>query len=249
MPIEIALQLYTVREETSRDFLATCSAVEEIGYDFVELAGFGQLSPAELRRGLDRIGLRAIGSHIGIEDIENYSETIEKHLVLGCSYVCVAWIPEERRNSHEAWKETARTLNEAALRFRDAGLRLGYHNHAFEFDDIDGAAGWDILMNSANHLDAQVDVFWVAKGRRDPAETIRSVAGRVPTIHAKDFGPDGEDIELGSGLLDWAAIRSACEDSGVEFAIVEMDTPRKAPLVSAAECLRGALRVFSTPAG
>lgn len=246
--MDIALQLYTIRDETSKDFLAACRAVKEIGYDYVELAGFGGLSADELRKGLDEIRLRAISSHIGIEDVENYRETIAKHIVLGCSYVCVAWLPEKRRNSLDAWKSTAKALNEGALRFKDAGLRLGYHNHTFEFDLIDGVVGWDLLMEMATDLDAQVDVFWVAKGRRDPAVAIRSVTGRVPTIHAKDLGEDGEDIELGAGLLDWGAIRSASDDAGVEFAIVEMDTPRKAPLVSAAECLAGARRSLSTPA-
>lgn len=240
MPIGIALQLYTIREETAQDFLGACASVKAFGCDKVELAGFGGMNAEDLRQKLDDIGLQVIGSHIGLESAIDSADTIRDHLALGCKFVTVPWLADEHRSSVEAWRATARVLDDAAKRFQDAGLRLGYHNHAIEFAATDGnACGWEILFEEAQNLDAQVDVFWVAKAGHDPGAVIEALAGRVPTIHAKDLAEDGEDVEIGRGVLDWSAIRAAAERSGVQIAIAEMDNPRLEPLKSAEECVAG----------
>ena len=42
--IPVALQLYTVRDETEKNFISTLEKVARIGYTGVELAGNGGLS-------------------------------------------------------------------------------------------------------------------------------------------------------------------------------------------------------------
>src|SRR2546423_358939 len=68
--IPIALQMYTLRNESARDFAGTLREVAKIGYAGVELAGTGGLSAAELRRLLDDLNLRAAGSHTGLDALE-----------------------------------------------------------------------------------------------------------------------------------------------------------------------------------
>lgn len=245
MPIEVALQLYTIRAETSKDFIGACERVKQFGCDNVELAGFGGMRASELAQALNDIGLRVIGSHVGIESIIDSSNTIDDHLELGCNVITVPWLAEERRATADAWRSTAVVLESAAHRFREAGIRLGYHNHSFEFEPLGNQAGWEILFDAAPSIDAQVDVYWAAKGGRDPADTILSLAGRTPTIHAKDLATDGGDIELGKGVLDWERIKDACVANGVQFAIVEMDNPRLPPFESAEICVRYAKSLFA----
>ena len=43
--IPVALQLYTLREELEKDFTGTLEKVAALGYQGVEFAGFGPLSP------------------------------------------------------------------------------------------------------------------------------------------------------------------------------------------------------------
>lgn len=245
MPIEVALQLYTIRSETSKDFIGACERVKQFGCDYVELAGFGGMQAKDLAKALNGIGLRAIGSHVGIESIIDPANTIDDHLELGCKLITVPWLAEERRSTADAWRASGQILEEAAHKFGDAGIRLGYHNHSFEFETVGDQAGWEILFDAAPSIDAQVDVYWAAKGSRDPSEMIRSLAGRTPTIHAKDLAEDGADIELGNGILDWERIKDACVANGVQFAIVEMDNPRLPPFESAEACVRFAKSFFS----
>ncbi|MGB9810100.1 MAG: sugar phosphate isomerase/epimerase, partial [Caldanaerobacter sp.] len=65
--VPVALQLYTLREETQKDFIGTLEKVAEMGYEGVEFAGYGGLKASELKKVLDRTGLKAAGSHVGIE--------------------------------------------------------------------------------------------------------------------------------------------------------------------------------------
>jgi sugar phosphate isomerase/epimerase len=62
----IALQLYTVRDETAKDFKGTLRAVAEIGYHGVEFAGYGGLDSQELAALLSEYGLKTVGSHVGL---------------------------------------------------------------------------------------------------------------------------------------------------------------------------------------
>ncbi|NOG93312.1 MAG: sugar phosphate isomerase/epimerase [Armatimonadetes bacterium] len=230
----VALQLYTIRSETAKDFLGACRAVKKIGYEFVELAGFGGFEAPALSYHLSEIGLRVSGSHVGLDAVTaNATKTIEDHLAIGCKDVIVPWIPDERRNSAKAWKETGNLLEEAAQKFREYGLRVGFHNHAVEFQKFEGATGWDLLFGEAPSLWAQVDVFWVQYADADPVSVLAGVANRVSSIHAKDMAADKKDIEFGLGVIDWKPVLAQCEKSGVETLVVEMDDPKIAPLESA----------------
>lgn len=235
----LSLQLYTIRSETKRDFLGACRRVAEMGYRWIEPAGWGDLKPEFLRREFDAMGLGVSGSHVGPEAVLNDADKIiEDHLALGCRDLTIAWVPESFRVSAEAWRGTASQFNRAAERFAHAGLRLGYHNHNFEFEKFDGRTGWRILFETAPQLQGQVDTFWVAKAGFDPAESIRFLKGRAPSVHVKDLGEDCKDIEFGLGVLDWPSIFYACSESGVEYLVAEMDNPRLPPLESAELCLK-----------
>lgn len=238
-PFRLSLQLYTIRSETALDFLGACRRVAEIGFEWVEPAGFGGISPERLQRELEGMGLGVSGSHVACEAVlEEAERTIEDHQALGCREVTVASLPRKFRRSKEAWLQIAGRLNETAERFAGAGIRLGYHNHDFEFERFAGRAGWDILFDSAPRLCAQVDTFWVVKAGRNPAECIRRLSGRVPSVHVKDMREDGEDVEFGLGVLDWEDIFAACDETRVETLVVEMDNPKLPPFESIEVCLR-----------
>ena len=45
--IPVAVQMYTLREESEKDFAGTLKKVAELGFDGVEFAGYGELSARE----------------------------------------------------------------------------------------------------------------------------------------------------------------------------------------------------------
>ncbi|HWP30784.1 MAG TPA: sugar phosphate isomerase/epimerase [Fimbriimonadales bacterium] len=234
MAFRIALQLYTIRGETGKDFFGACKQVRDIGYEYVEAAGFGGHSPTAVKREFDNIGLKLIGSHVSIESVLQTPEiVIEHHREMECDIVTIPGVPESMRKTYDDWIRTANEIEKSAQIFADAGLQLAYHNHDVEFRNFDGKTLWEILFAHAPKLAAQIDVFWVHKANYDSVELIQKMKGKVHQIHAKDLAQDGSDTEIGTGTLPWNKILRACKVAGTKDLIVEMDFPKLAPFVSA----------------
>ena len=131
---QIALQLYTLRLLAAEDLAGTLRSVSAAGYRAVELAGLPETAPAELKRMLDDNGLQPIASHEGIERLRADAGAVAGRLVeLGCPRVIVPWMPEADRATAAAVRAFASELGEYARRMAEDGIRLGYHNHDFEF--------------------------------------------------------------------------------------------------------------------
>lgn len=235
----IGLQLYTIRDETSKDFFGACKSVKEIGYDYVEPAGFFEHNPEEVKEKFDALELKIIGAHIGIDSLTSeFDNTVNNFRVMGCNVLTIAGLPERMRGGIENWKKSALLLDEYAKRLMDEGYRLAYHNHDIEMLPIDGVMPFEILFGETSKLYSQIDVYWVAKAELDPIDYILKMEGRIQQIHAKDLAENGQDIEIGSGRLDWKGILSACKKVGALDLIAEMDFPKKEPLESAKDCLK-----------
>jgi sugar phosphate isomerase/epimerase len=239
----IALQMYTLREESERDFVGTLRKVAEIGYAGVEFAGTGGLTAAELRRLLDDLNLRPAGSHTGLEQLEtNINAALDFNEALGNRYVVCPYLPQERRASADAYRALGELLNRTGAACQERGLQLCYHNHDFEFQQFDGQYALDILYAATDPklVQAELDTYWIKKGGVDPAAYIRQYSGRCPLVHLKDIAPDaqGSFAEVGEGTQDWPAIFAASEAGGAQWYIVEQDRCQRPPLESIAISLR-----------
>lgn len=226
--MQLSVQLYTLRELTEADFLGACSRVADVGFRFVELAGYGRLAPDALGRELASLGLGISGSHVGMDALDQVEEVIGAHKLFGCKNVVIPWVPEEVRVRAEDWVKTVDRFQAAAVEYRAAGMTLGFHNHDCDFQRMGDSTNWDYLFANAPDVCAEPDTHWVHKAGFDPASVIRGVSGRVPCVHFKDSLADGGMTEVGAGVLDWEGIIRACMESGVEYAVVEHDHPSDA---------------------
>src|SRR5579885_3333564 len=148
--VGVALQLYTVRDETERDFAGTLRQVAGIGYGAVEFAGYGGLAAPELKALLDETGLRAASSHVSLDRLEaNLDGEIAYCQQIGCSYIVLPWLDPSRRDAAQM-RALAPRLNEFGRRCRDQGLTFAYHNHDFEFVQDEGAYLLDRLLESTD---------------------------------------------------------------------------------------------------
>ncbi len=235
--IPIALQMYTLRSETAKDFVGTLKKVAEIGYAGAEFAGTGPLSASELKSLIDGLGLEPAGSHIGLEQLEtNISKVIDFNLEIGNKYIVCPGVPEERRNSEKAWKALAEAFNKIGAECKKHNMTFSYHNHSAEFEKFNGKYGLDILLESSDPelVYSQVDTFWVQYAGVDPAGFIKKHPGRCLLVHIKDMADDEKKsfAEIGEGILDFQAIFAACEEAGTKWYIVEQDTCSRPPLES-----------------
>jgi sugar phosphate isomerase/epimerase len=226
--IPVALQLYTVRDEMARDFKGTVRKVAQLGYAGVEFAGTGDLSAAEINDLLAETGLKPVGSHVAIAALESdLDKQIAYNKAIGNPFIGVPFLGQEYRGP-QGFRRAAAAMNRIGAVVRDAGMTLYYHNHAFEFDVVEGERGWDILIGETDPalVTFEIDVYWVRYAGQDPAALIQANAGRYPLIHLKDMIGEGEGrtwAEVGQGLLDFSPIFAASEAQGARWYIVEQD--------------------------
>ncbi len=240
-PDQIALQLYTLRRLAAVDLPGTLNDVAAAGYRAVELAGLPDTAPGELARLLGEAGLRVAAAHEGMDRLRDDPDGVAARLAeVGCPRVIVPWMAEEDRRTAEDVRRFAAELGRIAWAFADQSIRLGYHNHAFEFEPLESTTVWDILLGELpGEIEIELDVYWAAVGGRDPAAEIRATTGRVRLLHMKDRGPGPEpqDAPAGAGILSFPEIIRAARAAGVEWYIVEQDEPRE-PLADVSRALR-----------
>lgn len=236
--VPIALQLYTVRDQTAVDYAGTVRKVAALGYDGVEFAGFGGLEPQAIADLLAETGLKPAGMHIGLDQFQNNLDTVISNCkLIGSSFAGVPALPGNLRNL-QGFRQTAVLLNQFGAAMKSAGLRLYYHNHAFEFELHEGLRGIDILLAETDPqlVGFEADVYWVQYGGDDPAAFITAHSGRFPLIHLKDMTGEGDKrtfTEIGNGCVNMQAVFAASEAQPVEWYIVEQDTCSRPSLESA----------------
>lgn len=236
--LPLAVQLYTVRDALAQDYRRTLERVKEIGYDNVELAGGFALSPSEIRSVLDDTGLTAISSHVPMADLkDDVDAAIDAAKTIGYNYVVIPWVGGDMvANGKSDWIDAAEFMDETGAKLHEAGLQLCYHNHNHEFEQFDGEAIFDVLLQHAqpSNLAAEVDTYWVKYAGVDPVEVIRRYTGRCPLLHIKDMtaGDDPTFAEVGQGVMDWQPIFDAGHAAGAKWYIVEQDVCPGDPLES-----------------
>ncbi len=170
----------------------------------------------------------------------NAAAVADRLTALGCPRVIVPSIPESDRQTADDVRRFAAELGTFAPTFAERGIRLGYHNHAFEFEPLDGTPIWDILLAELPaDVEIELDLYWASVGGRDPVAEVRATKGRVRLLHMKDraAGSVPHDAPPGEGTLPFPEIIEAGRDVGVEWYIVEQDDPQDA-LVDIATGLR-----------
>jgi len=237
--IPLAVQLYTLRDQIAQDFAGTVKQVAQIGYAGVEMAGYGNLkTAAEAKRALDDVGLKIVGTHVGIEALEkDINRVFDEQHALNSPTVIIPWMPEQRRADAAGWKRAAQSLSPIGAQCRERGLELCYHHHSFEFQRFNGKSGMDILLENAEPglVKIELDVYWLKHGGEDPVRFIQRVGGRAPLVHLKDMaaGPERRFAPVGAGTLDFESILAAMRESGARWGIVEQDQCYDTPPIEA----------------
>lgn len=225
----IGVQLYTVRNEMQRDVEGTLARIAGIGYQEVEFAGYYDKSPAEVRAMLSRTGLRAPAAHMPLEMLEaNAPGALDAAKEIGHQYVVVPWLAEPRRKTIDDYRRVAGTLNRVGTMAKEKGLRLGYHNHDFEFVPIGGKVPFDTLLAETDPslVVIELDLYWATMAGHDPLQLFERHKGRFPLVHVKDSAgaPEHRMVDVGKGTIDFARIFAA-GGAGLQHRFVEHDNP------------------------
>ncbi len=227
----IGIQLYTVRQEFEQNPEATLARIAEIGYQEVEFAGYPPGTPEDIRRMLSRYSLRAPSSHVSLRGGEigaDWDVVLERAKAVGHRYVTVPSIPVNQRRTLDDWKRTAARFNQAAGAAQRHGLQFCYHNHAFEFPEIEGQIPFDVLLAETDPqlVKLQMDLYWITRGGKDPLDYFAKWPGRFPMVHVKDMDatPQRGFADLGKGTIDFARIFRKANQAGIQHYFYEQDS-------------------------
>ena len=201
----LAVQLYSVREYATKDFVGVLKRVADIGYKAVEPAGFWNLSPAEFKKIINDLGLEMYSSHSpwarSVNDVNEMSAMLG---VLGLKNVVCGYGPADFKDL-DAIKRTADNTNAMQAAFAKAGITLFQHNHAFEFERLDGRLKYQIYAELCPKVKFQIDSFWSTNfGAEDAVEMLKMFAARTILLHIKDGMLRQKDAEQKyvNGILD-----------------------------------------------
>ncbi|SHN20902.1 Sugar phosphate isomerase/epimerase [Cyclobacterium lianum] len=236
---EIGLQLYSLREQMKVDVDQYHKIINQWGIKYIEGGNTYGMSDRKYKQLLDKYDLQLISVGGSFEEMrDNPQAVIEKAKFFGAKYIVTFWIPHTSGNfGEENARAAVEVFNRAGKLVKDAGLTFCYHPHGYEFQRYGQGTLFDLIMESAEHFDFEMDVFWVKMGGADPLAILKAHPEKFPLLHLKDRkrGTPGSDdgtgdvesnVVLGNGDINVAGIIREARDAGTEFLIIEDESSR-----------------------
>jgi len=234
------LALYTVRDDMSADAKTTLKAVVDAGYKNIEAAGYSEgkfynMTPSDFKAYVNELELVPVSTHHSDVTLENADTMMADVKTAGFEYFVVPippmglfnFDPETMTMSMTGGAENlTKIINTLGEKAHNAGLKLLYHNHDFEFkEDKDGVVVIDYLLENTDpkFVNFQMDLFWVTKAGADPIAYFEKYPGRFKLWHVKDMDDQGRFAPVGNGSIDFEKILAKKELSGMEYYMVEQD--------------------------
>ena len=236
----IGLQLYSLRASFPQDVKRVLAQVTKAGFTEVETYGYSVkngffgTSVKEFKNILSNNGLKNPSGHYDLGALlkdgntETLKSTIEAANILGNKYITIPWMDESIRKSADDYKKIAANMNKAALICKESGLKLAYHNHAFEFTTFGNTNGYEILLNETDKklVDFELDLYWVERSGNNPLQLFKEHPGRFSMWHVKDMDKNNKDLntEIGKGNIDFKSIFAEAKLSGMKHFFIEHET-------------------------
>jgi sugar phosphate isomerase/epimerase len=224
MPAPIALQLYTVREQLAKNFRDVVTRIAEMGYVGVEPAGFPGIEPDEASDLFADLGLEVCSMHTQLPLGKQKNEVIEVAKELEVTRI-ISSTGRDNFASMDEVKKLCDRWNQASAIAVENDLELGLHNHWWEFTEVEGRSGFDLLIENLDPaVFFQVDTYWVNTGGGDSVQVLEKLEDRAPLVHIKDgpCDPQADMQPIGEGKMDFPPIVEASKGTA-EWLIVELD--------------------------
>ncbi len=241
----IYIQLYSLREAIEADFSGTIAKVAQAGYAGVEAANYKDglfygMSPEDFKNTIEGVGMEVLSSHTTKQLGTNIEETnwdevwtwwdvaIDSHKRAGMKYIVAPWMPTP--TTLKDLKKYCDYYNKIGEKCNAAGLSFGYHNHKFEYKEIEGELMYDFMLENTDpdKVFFQMDVYWTTQGGFSPVEYFNKYPNRFKLLHIKD------EKELGGqdSVMDFDTLFQNTDSSGAKYMIVEVEKYNFDPLVS-----------------
>jgi len=235
----IGLQAYTFRGSWPNGIEATLDTIKSLGVTEMEGGPIKGMSTEELRKQLDKRGIKMVSIGADYKALsESTEETIKNAKILGAKYVMVAWIPHKNPFDLETAKKAVEDFNKAGKSLKENGITLTYHNHGYEFVPYEDGTLFDYIVKNTNpeYVSFEMDVLWAAFPGQDPAALLTKYGSRWKLMHLKDLKkgvegnlsggtPTTNDVALGTGSINIPAVLKAAKKAGVKHYFIEDESP------------------------
>lgn len=261
---EFGLQLWTVKEDLAKDPKGVLKSLASYGYKQIESfqgdkGVFWGMTAKDFKSYMDELGMNLISTHCNPdytmkkETEKEFGKLVDDAASIGMKYLINPFLGSLK--TADEWKKAAEGLNRQGEMAAKAGLKVGYHNHHFEFKKFaDGTCPEQILLEGTDPklVDFELDLYWVVKAGEDPEAWFTKYKDRFRLCHVKDyykedkmkeieakekqtdpFWPIGGSTIVGTGRIDFPKILSVAKANGMQYYIVEQErfdntTPLKA---------------------
>ena len=227
--MKLGAQFFTLREKnkTPEGLYRSFAEVKKIGYQVVQMSAICQIEPERLKAYSDEFDLPITCTHSPFERIIGDTDAlIKEHIIYGCPVIGLGSMPNSYRTSLEGVRAFIKDVAEPMKKIEAAGLRFAYHNHAFEFDDLGGVYGYDVLVEEAPTMNFILDTYWFKYADKSYLDYIKLLGNaRLTNVHFKDMKttPQGPICPCGEGVIDFAPVVKLCNDIAIPYALVEQD--------------------------
>ena len=262
----IGVQMSTIAPNKMPHFDAyeSMGKLADIGYHCVEISQVPMTAEnvPGFRKAIDELGLNVSSCTASTSPMlpgmpgeflcnpDDYKKIVEDCRKLDCDMLRIGMLPMTCMGNYQKAVDFAKEANEYALKLKEDGIDLYYHNHHVEFVRYDGEFLLDIIRANAPALGFELDSHWIHRGGQDPVKFIKKYAGSIRLVHLKDYRigempiPEGgvdftskegmmkfmsnftnivQFAEVGEGTLDMPAIIQAGLEGGGEYFLVEQD--------------------------
>jgi len=208
-----SVQLWSVRDQFASDPTRTLEQLQSAGFTAVEPFDLVDFADNHADTA-SRLGLSVPSAHVPLIGQADLSAVVGAASALGTRTL----IDPGRRDGWDdpmAFRDFANDLNGHARTLGPHGLRVGYHNHWWEFATSGDSTALEVFAELL-HPDVvlELDIYWASIGGVDAAALLRRLRKRVSLMHVKDGTvtpnpPFGSQVVAGSGEVPIAEALAA----------------------------------------
>ena len=231
----MGLALYAVREAIAKDPKAVLQKVAGFGYKELETFSYKDgeifgMNFSDFCSHAKSLGMKVTSGHYGLAQItgDTWLKAVEDAKKNGQDFMVMPYIVEGDRKTMDDYKRICASLNAAGEVCNKNGIRFQYHNHAFEFETVDGQIPFDVMLKELDpkKVGMELDLYWIVRAGQDPVKYFNAYPGRFEQWHIKDMSKTDttKNVNVGDGSIDFKALFTHAKKAGLKHWYVEYDT-------------------------